>query len=325
MSTINVQTGVTGPFNTIVLTRKNPQDEFPEHEDPATVITRPGDLIERVPTGVRPHTTRGGIAFKRVAIEVGLIGKSVDDNYLVNDKVPWTTLNPGDVFQGRLKKGENVAKGDYLISYGDGSLCKAASSFLADVTAPSATVTNTVAETTFSNGTVTIPKNSVKAGDMVRIRGQVAIPSTNATDTLTIKIYLGATLVATLPALDVANSDIATFEVTLIFRTVGAAGTVYGFGSYTFGPTATATTKAFTLAQTAVDTTADQAITVTATWSVANAGNQAALQALAVEQVNAGTTPTAVGGGDIVGQVVNEAVNLSAASADGWVQCEVAG
>lgn len=325
MSTIAVS-GVTGPFNTIILKRLDNTRSYPETEDPATVITKPGMLVERVPTGVRPHTIRGGRAQRRFAIECGLLGKTISQSYAVTDKVLNTIAEPGDWVQAILKQGENVLKADWLISYGDGTLCKAASAYLINNAAASTTVTNTTAETTFSNGTITIPANSLKVGDVLRIRGQVTVPSTNSTDTLSIKVNIaGSTALLTVPALDVANADIVTFDLTLVVRTIGATGTIYGFGWYTTGPSATATAKAFTLASTTVDTTAAASITVTATWSVASTSNQAILQALTAEHVKAGPTAVngAAAGGDIIGQVINEAVDLSAAVADGWVQVEI--
>ena len=79
-----------------------------------------------------------------------------------------------------------------------------------------------------------------------------------------------------------AKSTGATVHVVSAFS--GGRGTVVGFGFATIGPPATATAKPFTLASTTLDTTAAQAITATATWSVANAGNQARLDGLTVRR-----------------------------------------
>jgi hypothetical protein len=310
-------------FNTILL--KGDMGRRYE-EARASVAVKPGHLIERdVADGngraqVRPHTVRGGRHERAVAIEDGLIGKTVNDTYAIGDLVRYMHMETQDLAQLWLKQGENVVLNDYLISNGDGTLAKGAASYLANITADSTTVTNTVAETTFSNGTAIVRKNTLAVGDQIRIRGQVAYPSTNATDTAQIKVYLGATVLLDTGALDVANNDITTFDITVEVRAIGAVGAIVDWGNYTHGTPATATQRAFVLASTAVDTTADQTIAAKITWSVANAANQAILRQLTVEHIKAGSTSTvAPGGGAIVGQA-DQALDLSAAGADAFIQ-----
>jgi hypothetical protein len=68
----------------------------------------------------------------------------------------------------------------------------------------------------------------------------------------------------------------------IMVRTVGASGTFIAVGTQGLGTPGTVTAKPFNLASTAIDTTASQMISVTATWSVANAGDQAELDLLSV-------------------------------------------
>ena len=150
------------------------------------------------------------------------------------------------------------------------------------ITGASADVTNTITETIFSNGTVTIPANSLRAGSTVRIKLQGIAPSTNATDTLRIKLNVngtGGTNLFTMGPTDVANNDIFHCEYTLIFRAVGASGSMVGYGWGKNVPAAEGTiaVRDDILAATTIDTTAAITIDVTATWSVANAGNIARL------------------------------------------------
>jgi len=153
--------------------------------------------------------------------------------------------------------------------------------------AASAAVTNTVTETLFDTN-YTIPKNSLAPGQVIRIKWQGIAPSTNSTDTLTIKVYLGGlsgTLLFTHAATDVANNNVFMGEYELIVRTVGASGTVVGFGTGKSVPAAegTATYKDDILASTALDTTAAQVIGVSAQWSVASASNSCRLDVMVVE------------------------------------------
>lgn len=284
----------------------------------------PGMLVKTNSSGnFVVHDVRGGRATRQFLVEDSLQGTTYTDAYANGQNGVRSYVCPaGTELQALLHFGENVSVGDFLISYGDGTLCKAASAYLANNAADSTAVTNTVAETTFSNGSVTIPKNTLKVGDIVRVRGHVVFPSTNATDTASIKVKIGSTAIITVPATDVANNDVAVFEATLIVRTIGAAGTVVANGWYNIGAAGTGTSRVGILDSTVLDTTADATLTVTCTWSVANAGNQAILRTLVVEQVKAGTTAGSLSGGDIVAKV-KVAKDLSAAVANDFVECEI--
>jgi predicted RecA/RadA family phage recombinase len=150
----------------------------------------------------------------------------------------------------------------------------------------SSAVTNTTAETAFDKSH-TIPANTLQAGDVLKIRGQVIAPATNSTDTLTLKLKIGATVIVATAAVDVANNDIGYFDATVVVRTNGAGGTIVAAGEQALGTPGTVTGKPFNLASTAIDTTVDQLISVTATWSVANAGDSCRLDLLTVERLSA--------------------------------------
>jgi hypothetical protein len=139
--------------------------------------------------------------------------------------------------------------------------------------AASTAVTTTTAETTLDKSSYTIKGNTLRPGDVLRVRGQVIATATNSTDTLTLKLYLGATAVLATAAVDVANNDIGFFDVDMQVRTVGAGGTFVAAGNEALGTPGTATSKPGNLASTSIDTTADQTVKMTATWSTNNAGN----------------------------------------------------
>lgn len=148
--------------------------------------------------------------------------------------------------------------------------------------AASTVITNTVAETDFDKQ-VTIPANTLQVGDVIRVRGQAIAPSTNSTDTLTLRLKIGATVVVATAAVDVANSDIGYLEADVVVRTVGANGTIVAGGVQALGTEGTVSAKPFKLASTAIDTTVAQTVKASAQWSVANAGNQVRLDVLDIE------------------------------------------
>jgi hypothetical protein len=149
---------------------------------------------------------------------------------------------------------------------------------LGAITTTSGNVTNTTVETAFDQK-VTIPANALVAGSVLRIEGGVYIPTANSTDTLTLKVKLGTVVLAASAAIDPANTgDWGTFFIEVNCRsltqlvakgTIGIAGTVTNSG--TAGPQAYSAVVA-------------NDITVTATWSVANASNVVRLENLSVSQ-----------------------------------------
>lgn len=147
--------------------------------------------------------------------------------------------------------------------------------------AASAAITNTTVETAFDKS-YTIAANRLTAGDVIRIIAAGKCPSTNSTDTLTVKVKIGSTVLVATAAVDVANNDRFRCEIVLNVRTIGLTGTIVGSATWVLGVPGTATVRSDGLDSTTIDTTAAQAITVTATWSVANAGNQVVLDQLNV-------------------------------------------
>lgn len=285
----------------------------------------PGMLIEQRSTALfHPHATRGGRHGGQIAIEEVFTGNVKETAYTSGARIRFMRAQRGDEFLMHLKAGENVSIGDWLVSAGDGTLVKQSEAYLANNVAASSAISNTTTETTFSNGTVTIPKNSVRAGTVIRFRGQGIATSTNSTDTLKVKGYIGSTALFDTGALDVANNDTFWFDGRITFRTVGASGTLVAEGTVTIGTAGTVTVKHFYLASTAVDTTEDMTLTFKATWSVASASNSCRLDVLTVERVEAtsgGTQNPA--GGEPVGQAV-EASDLSAETENGYLRVRIA-
>lgn len=152
--------------------------------------------------------------------------------------------------------------------------------------AASAAISNTVTETAFSEK-YTLPKNSVRAGTVIRVRFQGIATATNGTDTLAVKLYVGGlsgTAILTLAARDVANNDIFTGEAVVVIRTIGSTGTFVSTGSAPANPNAAGTaTNQYSTASATINTAIDNDISVSAQWSMANAGNSCRLDMLVVE------------------------------------------
>lgn len=148
--------------------------------------------------------------------------------------------------------------------------------------AASAAISNTTTETAFDKS-VSIPADTLKAGDVIRVRLQAVATATNGTDTLDVQLRLGTTDILATGAVDVANGDIAFIDADITIRTIGAGGTMVAAGHTAIGVPGTVTAKPKFMASTAIDTTAAISVNASATWSVANAGNSVRLDVMNVQ------------------------------------------
>lgn len=135
----------------------------------------------------------------------------------------------------------------------------------------------------------TLPANTAKAGDRLRIKFQGTPSSGNSNDTLTITLAIGGTTIVATAAFDVTNGggDIFYGEVELTIRTIGSSGTFVASGIQGIGVPGTVTGKPWFLGSTAINTTTTQAITVNALWGSSSASNSARLDMLTVERIPA--------------------------------------
>jgi hypothetical protein len=142
-------------------------------------------------------------------------------------------------------------------------------------TAASTAISNTTTETAFSNASFTIPANWLRAGSIIRFGWQGIATSTNSTDTLQIKAYVGSTAVATGTATDVADNNVFAGEATVSIRTIGSSGTFVANASHTKAPAASLTASRVDeiTASTTLDTTATVTISVKATWGAQSASD----------------------------------------------------
>ena len=98
-----------------------------DYQNGATPIL-PGHIIEHAADGtVAPHGTADGPVHCMVALENDLQGKTWKEEYPAGERVQSMVFLPGDEFMGRISSGENIVRGDYLTSNGDGTLKKYAS------------------------------------------------------------------------------------------------------------------------------------------------------------------------------------------------------
>jgi hypothetical protein len=153
---------------------------------------------------------------------------------------------------------------------------------LAWATASGTAVANTTTETIiFPN--VTIPANFLQDGRVLRIRAQ-GEHSTTSTPTLIFRLRWGGvagTVIALTPTFTCgsgASKKIWDIDFVLQVRSNGSSGTVVVIGEATVNG-ATVPSQAFcvggdnTPAATAVDLTADTALSITAQWSAASPSN----------------------------------------------------
>jgi hypothetical protein len=153
------------------------------------------------------------------------------------------------------------------------------------IVADSSNHTDTTTETTFSNGSKTLQGADFKVGDVIAVRALVNVPSTNSTDTLNIKLYIGTEEICATGALNVTNDDVAYIDAQIVVRALGASGAVAAAGVTSIGVIGTATAKPFRKAQATEDLSSTVAVAVKATWSVAHADNDCDLEHFTVQLI----------------------------------------
>lgn len=128
----------------------------------------PGMLLKRSSaTQVIAHNVSGGNAMKLFALENGMIGDTITDNYVSGDQVQMAVFRPGDEAYLILKQGQNVAVGDPLESNGDGKLKKH--------TANTIDTTASVTETIYESAIVGYALEAVNASSAdARIKVEIA-------------------------------------------------------------------------------------------------------------------------------------------------------
>ena len=129
------------------------------------------------------------------------------------------------------------------------------------------TVTNTDAETTIFTGS--IPANSLKAGNVLKVVISGIITNATAADDLTITGYIGSTSLGAFSSA-IGNLTDETWRVTseLTVRSVGATGSIAWHADFKVANFETEGVDIST-----VDTTTAEDFTITITWDNAKAGN----------------------------------------------------
>jgi hypothetical protein len=152
-----------------------------------------------------------------------------------------------------------------------------------------ATCANTTTETTLTStgvGTLTLPANFFVPGKTIKLQAYGFHSSTSGT-TVTIRVKLGSTTILTASGTSGPDTNAGVIMDTVITcRTTGASGTVAGQGVYTEIGNSPNFRQMTNTAAVTVDTTASQAITMTAQWGAASAGRTITVTNLSVQVLN---------------------------------------
>lgn len=146
-----------------------------------------------------------------------------------------------------------------------------------------ATVANTITETSIIGtgiGSVTLPANALTVGKVINVLGGGIFSTTGLTPSLTVKVKLGSTVLATVAISDLLGSATGApfqFNLMIVPRSTGVSGSVQITGNINYSST-TLTGRGFARLDNGgtaitVDTTISQAFDATGTWSAASASN----------------------------------------------------
>lgn len=105
--------------NTIILRG----DNFTSREDFSNVAITPGQLLGFATNDrLVPHASAGGPSGRIFALELGYVGDTVTTASASGDRIPYADCSTGTIVWAHLASGENVAKGQNLMSNGAGYL-----------------------------------------------------------------------------------------------------------------------------------------------------------------------------------------------------------
>ena len=98
-------------------------DNFTRREDNSNEAITPGMLLEfNANDKLQKHSTSGGDAAALFALEDDAIGGEVGTAYASGDRISYADCGKGTVIWAHLASGQNVARGDMLMSNGAGFL-----------------------------------------------------------------------------------------------------------------------------------------------------------------------------------------------------------
>lgn len=197
--------------------------------------------------------------------------------------VPYTSANQVKIGEFRQSKASSASTQlvEVYLDAGSVFLPGLLGGIVADAAA-AATIVDT--EQTHTDATQTIKAGRLTAGSVIDIEGLAVVTGANAADTILFKLKLGSTAILTTIAYDAVANDIFKFKARVKIRTAGAAGTYVAMAEYSRAAdgAAVGATVLDAVASTAIDTTAAQTISVTSTWSAANAANASVVRMLDV-------------------------------------------
>lgn len=153
-----------------------------------------------------------------------------------------------------------------------------------------ATVANTGSETSIigtGSGSLTLAAAFFTVGKTIRVTAYGFISNTG-TPTLEIKVKLGSTIIAATGAVTTASgltTALLSVDLLLTCRTTGASGTVIASGIVNIGAVSAGLYPVSGAAVT-VDTTATQAVGLTATWGAADPANTLSIVNVVVSKQN---------------------------------------
>jgi hypothetical protein len=104
-------------------------DSGPKYEAIASGTITPGMLVEMTNATadtMKAHATSAGWAEAAFAVEDNMQGNEIGDNYASGAQMQYRVFRAGDMVYALLKDGQTAAKGDALISNGDGTLAVSA-------------------------------------------------------------------------------------------------------------------------------------------------------------------------------------------------------
>ena len=139
---------------------------------------------------------------------------------------------------------------------------------------PQAGTASSTAENAYSNATLTIPANFLKAGDVIEYGAALDVSNQNGTDKLVVRWKIGSTtIVQTASTYDPGTGDDIILRGSIGVDDLGLTATPNCYGTVVYGAAGAAGVAIAGIVFPSTDTTAAISITLTAQWDASSANN----------------------------------------------------
>ncbi len=209
----------------------------------------------------------------------------IDKDVFASDDATYTLTRGANTLVGKVKR--YVSANLAVVEFDTTRSAEKSTLLGANITPGAELVDSAGAFVDFVNS-ITVDGTTLRAGDVLRVKGMVKVPDVDGTDSLDVKLLMGTEEIFStgdLTMTDDAGNDVIKFEVDITINVIGASGKIAAMGSYDTLLNATYDRKTIDKAEATEDISGDVVLKVQGDWSAEHADNESYLKHFNVEHL----------------------------------------